>query len=128
MNPRSPRDQALEFLLSRVDYERCLAIPYGQREFRLKRMSEFLDRLGNPHERLRIIHVAGTKGKGSTSAMIAAALSAAGYRTGLYTSPHLERPEERLMVNGLPCSADDFVALIERVQPIVKAQIGRAHV
>ena len=67
-------------------------------------MRDLLARLGNPQEKLRIVHVAGTKGKGSTSAMIAAALSATGFRTGMFTSPHLDRLEERIMIDGQPCS------------------------
>jgi dihydrofolate synthase / folylpolyglutamate synthase len=111
---------AMAFLLGRIDYERALSIPYHQREFRLSRMSEFLARLGNPQDGLKFVHVAGTKGKGSTSAMIASALTSAGYRTGLYTSPHFERLEERIVVDGKPCSADQFVVLIDRVKPVVE--------
>ena len=61
---------AIEFLRSRIDYERTSQIPYSQRDFRLDRMRQLLDRLGNPHQGLPIVHVAGTKGKGSTAAMI----------------------------------------------------------
>ena len=68
-----------------------------------------------------IVHVAGTKGKGSTSAMVAAVLSAAGYRTGLFTSPHLDRVEERIVVDGQPCSAEELADLVERVRPAVEA-------
>ncbi len=117
-NPR--RAAALAFLLGRIDYERTLTIPYATREFRLDRMRALLARLGDPQKRLQIVHVAGTKGKGSTSAMIAAALSACGYRTGLYTSPHLDRLEERIAVDGVPCSADEFVKLVDQLWPIVE--------
>ena len=65
-------------------------------------MRTLLARLGNPHQRLRIVHVAGSKGKGSTAAMLAAILRQAGYRTGLFTSPHLCRVEERFQVDGQP--------------------------
>ncbi len=82
--------------------------------FHLDRMRELLARLGNPHERLAIVHVAGTKGKGSTAAMIASMLSAAGLRAGLYSSPHLDRVEERLMIDGRMCPRDELVALVER--------------
>ena len=84
---------AVEFLDKRVDFERFQTMPGPGRELKLDRMRALLERLGNPQDRLRIVHVAGTKGKGSTSAMIAAVLQAAGYRTGLFTSPHLERVE-----------------------------------
>ena len=118
-NLEARREEALAFLFGRINYERTLSIPYGKREFRLDRMHRFLARLGNPHEQLKIVHVAGTKGKGSTSAMIAAALSAAGYRTGLYTSPHLDRLEERFVIDGQACSATEFVERIDELRPIV---------
>jgi dihydrofolate synthase/folylpolyglutamate synthase len=110
---------ALSFLYGRIDYERALAMPYGSGELRLDRMRELLARVGNPQDRLPIVHVAGTKGKGSTSAMIAAVLSAAGYSTGLYTSPHLERLEERFMVDGRACDPGELVELTDIVRPIV---------
>ncbi len=110
---------ALAFLTSRIDYERALSVPYGQRDFRLDRMRDLLARLGNPQDALRIVHVAGTKGKGSTAAMTAGMLSAAGYRTGLYSSPHLDRVEERLAINGSACLRDELVELVGRVQPVV---------
>jgi dihydrofolate synthase / folylpolyglutamate synthase len=119
MNDSPGHADALAFLLGRIDYERALSIPYNQRDFRLDRMRSLLARLGNPQDRLKIVHVAGTKGKGSTSAMIAAALTAAGYRTGLYTSPHLERLEERIVVDGEMCSAEELVSLVGQVRPIV---------
>jgi dihydrofolate synthase/folylpolyglutamate synthase len=84
-------------------------------------MRELLRRLGDPQAKLRIVHVAGTKGKGSTSAMIAAALEAAGVATGVYTSPHLERLEERFSVGGVACTADELAGLVERVRPIAEA-------
>jgi dihydrofolate synthase/folylpolyglutamate synthase len=112
---------AMQFLDQRVDFERFQVMPSLQREFKLDRMRALLDRLGNPQDKLPIIHVAGTKGKGSTSAMIAAVLRAAGYRTGLFTSPHLERVEERIAVDGQPCTADEFAALVAAVRPTVEA-------
>jgi len=119
--PSAQYQWALEFLDGRVDFERFQAMPSHQREFKLDRMRALLDRLGNPQDKLPIIHVAGTKGKGSTSAMIAAVLSAAGYRTGLFTSPHLDRVEQRIAVDGQPCTADEFAALVAAVQPVVEA-------
>ncbi|MCU0641701.1 MAG: bifunctional folylpolyglutamate synthase/dihydrofolate synthase [Candidatus Margulisbacteria bacterium] len=74
----------------------------------LQRIEQLLDRLGNPQRKLKIIHVAGTNGKGSTCAMIAAILQAAGYRVGLYTSPHLFKYNERIKINGQDISDKDF--------------------
>jgi dihydrofolate synthase/folylpolyglutamate synthase len=118
---RSPRDAALEFLLQRIDYERALSIPYRRRQFRLDRMRALMERLGDPHRQLSIVHVAGTKGKGSTSAMVASMLTAAGYRTGLYSSPHLVDVEERLNIDGRACTAEELVALVDQVRPHVEA-------
>lgn len=68
-----------------------------------------------------IVHVAGTKGKGSTSALVGSILHAAGYEVGLFSSPHLENIEERFAVNGLPCTAEELVALVDQLRPVVAA-------
>ena len=94
--------------MGRINYERTAFIPYQERQLKLDRMRQLLTRLGQPDAGMKIIHVAGTKGKGSTSAMIAAMLTAAGYRTGVFSSPHLERIEERFAVDGEPCTADEL--------------------
>jgi dihydrofolate synthase/folylpolyglutamate synthase len=112
---------ALAFLTSRIDYERSLAVSYGKRDFRLDRMHDLLARLGNPQDALKIVHIAGTKGKGSTAAMIASVLTAAGYRTGLYSSPHLDRVEERLAIDGVICPAAELVELVGLVRPVIEA-------
>ncbi|HJQ81391.1 MAG TPA: folylpolyglutamate synthase/dihydrofolate synthase family protein [Lacipirellulaceae bacterium] len=117
----SARERALDWLMGRINYERTAAIPYNQRQLKLDRMRQLLVRLGQPDAGLKIVHVAGTKGKGSTSAMIAAMLTAAGYRTGVFSSPHLERIEERFAVDGQPCTADELVVLIDRLRPVVQA-------
>jgi len=111
---------ALEFLNDRVDYERALAMPYDERHLILDRTRELLARLGNPQHGLPILHVAGTKGKGSTAAMLAAVLTAAGRRTGLFTSPHLDRVEERIAVDGRPCSPAELADLVDRLRPAVR--------
>ncbi len=113
--------QAVNFLLDRINYERSQHIPYSVRSFKLDRMRQLLERLGNPHLPLRIVHVAGTKGKGSTSAMIAAAMKAAGYKVGLFTSPHLFRLEERIAVGGDPCPPADLVSMVETLRREVDA-------
>ena len=115
----SDRASALEYLLGRINYERTSTIPYASCDFKLDRMRALLALLGDPHLALRAVHIAGTKGKGSTAAMIASALSAAGYVTGLYTSPHLERLEERFVIDGRECVESQFVRLAADVQSAV---------
>jgi dihydrofolate synthase/folylpolyglutamate synthase len=85
-------------------------------ELKLDHMRTLLARLGNPQRRLRIIHVAGSKGKGSTSAMLASILRQAGYRTGLFTSPHLCRVEERFQVDGQPITTAELTTLLAEVR------------
>jgi len=120
-------DAALAFLFGRIDYERADRFPYRSRGLKLDRMRELASRLGDPHERFPIVHVAGTKGKGSTSTMIADVLSAAGYRTGLYTSPHVTCVEERLQVDGRLCGREEFVELIRQIRPAVDAMDRDCH-
>ena len=115
--PASYRD-GLEFLFGRLNYER-VGMPRLPGELRLGRMRKLLKRLGDPQDGLKIIHVAGTKGKGSTSAMIAAATTACGIRTGLFCSPHLHRLEERFKVDGKEPSEPEFATLIDSIRPAV---------
>jgi dihydrofolate synthase/folylpolyglutamate synthase len=113
------RTSALDFLLGRTNYERTTSVPYAASHFKLDRMRRLLALVGDPQLGLKVVHVAGTKGKGSTAAMIAASLQAAGYGTGLYTSPHLERLEERFTIDGQQCSAAEFVSLTAELQQAV---------
>jgi dihydrofolate synthase/folylpolyglutamate synthase len=82
-------------------------------------MEELLGRVGNPQLTPRSIHIAGTKGKGSTAVMIASALTAAGYRTGLYTSPHLHTFRERIRIDGVMISEEDLASIATHLQPEV---------
>ena len=109
----------LDYLYGRLNYE-WLGMPRSSGQLRLSRMRRLLRRMGDPHLGLRIIHVAGTKGKGSTSAMIAAALSASGIRTGLYCSPHLHRLEERFTVDAKPASPSELIGLVDVAREAVE--------
>lgn len=82
----------------------------------LGREREILEVLGNPQDKCRFVHVAGTNGKGSTCAMIASVLQKAGYKTGLYTSPHLSRVNERFVIDGSCISDEEFVRLAEKTE------------
>lgn len=82
-------------------------------EIRMERLLRFLVRLGNPHEGRPLIHVGGTSGKGSTSTAIAAILTAAGYRTGLHTSPYLQTPLEKLQIDGKLIAPETFVIIVD---------------
>ncbi len=86
----------------------------------LERIAQLLDALGRPQDSLHFVHVAGTNGKGSTCAMIASALRAAGRRTGLFTSPHLAEPTERIQIDGQPIPAAHFAAAFDRVHAAVE--------
>jgi len=91
----------------------------------LERMAAVLEALGRPQERCRLVHVAGTNGKGSTSAMIAAGLRAAGLRTGLFTSPHLSQPTERIRIQDVPLSREAFAAAFDSVHAVVEELLRR---
>ncbi|MFO0851394.1 MAG: folylpolyglutamate synthase/dihydrofolate synthase family protein [Gemmataceae bacterium] len=110
-------DEAIAFWFGRINFEVRSAAPG---DLKLERMRALLARLGDPHDRLRVVHVTGTKGKGSTSAMIAAVLRAAGYRVGLFTSPHLERVEERIQVDGEPITPGELAARMAAVAAAVR--------
>jgi dihydrofolate synthase/folylpolyglutamate synthase len=106
-------ESALAWWHARIDYERR---PPRPGELSLDRMRSLLARLGQPQDRLRIVHIAGSKGKGSTAAMFAAVGAAAGLRTGLYTSPHLLDVRERIQLNGEPISEPDLARALFAVR------------
>jgi dihydrofolate synthase/folylpolyglutamate synthase len=125
--PGCPSDgyrDALRYLYDRINYERLAPASSARYPFRLKRFAELMRQLNlrgylyadSPVPAVPLVHVAGTKGKGSVSSLVAAAISASGLRTGLYTSPHLQKLEERFRVDGATCTSDDFVSLVGRVQ------------
>jgi dihydrofolate synthase/folylpolyglutamate synthase len=110
-------EEALDFWYRRINYEVRSAAPG---DLKLDRMRSLLRQLGDPHVRLRAVHVAGSKGKGSTSAMLAAILRQAGYRVGLFTSPHLSRVEERIQVDGASITPAELTALMAEIRDAVQ--------
>jgi len=117
-----PYADALRAIFRRTDYERGERPEqpaYAERVWRLDRVRELLAALSNPQLAYPAVHVAGTKGKGSTTAMIDAALRAGGYRTGMYTSPHLHTFRERIRRDGDMIPEEDVSRLVERMAPVV---------
>ena len=119
MDTETAYNLALDYLYSFVDYSLKHASELAKADFNLDRMRALMVELENPQNQYPIIHVAGTKGKGSVSALCASALQAAGYKTGLYTSPHLQDYAERIQVDGQPIPHADLAALVEEIKPAV---------
>jgi len=101
--------KTLDYLYSFVDFSLTRSDRYTADQFNLSRMYDLVSRLDNPQAKYPIIHIAGTKGKGSVAAMCHSALVESGYRTGLYTSPHLHDYAERIQVNGVAIPHRDMV-------------------
>ena len=108
-----------------MDYQEALAYISGTAFFGskpgLERIAALLEKLGDPQKQLRFVHIAGTNGKGSCAAMTASILKAAGYKTGLYTSPYLYRFNERMQIGGKQIPDDTLAQLVARVKPIAEA-------
>ncbi len=111
--------EAIAKLFSLFDSERTRVDgPRQKAIYDLRRMQGFLERLGNPHRRVPTVHIAGTKGKGSTAALCDAAFHAAGFRTGFYSSPHLHTFRERVRRDCEPVSEEEFAGLVEDLWPV----------
>ncbi len=110
---------ALRRLLGLVDHERIASVRSGSHPGRIRyhlgRMQRLLEELGNPHLGLPTVHIAGTKGKGSTSAICSSILAQSGHRVGLFTSPHLHTFRERIQVGGGPVTEDEFANLVDSI-------------
>jgi dihydrofolate synthase / folylpolyglutamate synthase len=118
---------ALSYLDSFINYERQPRVSYTRETFDLTGFERFLARLDHPHRRLQTVVVAGTKGKGSTAAMLASIAQASGLKAGLYTSPHLCSIRERIRVNGEMVSEEVFAGLVSDLMPHIEA-VGMAGV
>ena len=107
--------QAMKYLFDRTDYERERPARYNVTNFDLKRMEKLLSLLNKPHRKTPTVHIAGTKGKGSTATMLAKMLESNGYTVGLYTSPHVVSIHERIMVNSKMVSEAEMLGLMNRI-------------
>lgn len=110
---------ALDRIMGLTDFERSVHSP-NHSQFHLERMDELLEFLGRPESNIDSIHIAGTKGKGSTAALIASILSQAKYNVGLYTSPHLHTVRERIRINQTPVTEEEFTRLSAEIWGSVK--------
>ena len=113
MDIETKYQEALDYLYTFIDYSMTRNMRYTEDKFNLDRMHKFMELFDNPHKKYPVIHVAGTKGKGSTSALIAHALFEEGYKVGFYTSPHLHDFCERIQVDFLPMKHEEMVAIVD---------------
>lgn len=123
MDIEAAYQKSLDYLYTFVDYSLTRSIRYSAQTFDIDRMRRFVAELGNPQQSYASIHIAGTKGKGSTAAFCASALQAGGYRVGLYTSPHLLDYCERIQINGQPITHAEFTALVDELRPMLEGEV-----
>lgn len=116
MDIETKYQEALDFLYTFIDYSMTRNLRYSEEKFNLERMNQFMELFDNPHKTYPVIHVAGTKGKGSTSALIAHALYEEGYKVGFYTSPHLHDFCERIQVDFIPLPHSEMVAIVDEMR------------
>ena len=107
--------QAMAYLFEKTDYEKQQRVRYNVTTFSLERMRTLLSLLGDPQEKISTVHIAGTKGKGSTATMLARMLESNGYSVGLYTSPHLIHLHERIVVDSEMIDEADMLGLVNRI-------------
>ena len=113
--------KTLDYLYTFVDYSLQHTFLYSPEKFNLERMRDFNHALGDPHTKYPVIHIAGTKGKGSVAALCASALQAAGYIVGLYTSPHLDDYAERIQINGRQIPHEELISRVEELKPLIES-------
>ncbi|MHC4647843.1 MAG: bifunctional folylpolyglutamate synthase/dihydrofolate synthase [Planctomycetota bacterium] len=119
--PFNTYDKAIGYLCGRTDYEKETRLSYNVTTFNLGRMQKLLGLLGHPHKKIQTVHIAGTKGKGSTATMLAKMIEANNYNVGLYTSPHVVSLHERIMVNSQMIRNSEMLGLLNRIyRPVEK--------
>ena len=127
MAPALTYEAALAYLAQFINYEAHQPVSYDSRRFNLSAFETFLQQLGSPHRAFPSVHIAGSKGKGSTAAMVAAMLSQAGLRTGLFTTPHLVTMRERTQIDRQLMSREEFAALVSELQTLVDGTAMAKH-
>ena len=120
VNPIKTFSSAVSYLLEQTDYERMRVVHYDEDTFKLDRMRDILDELGNPQDQVPMVHVAGTVGKGSTVEMLTSMLRGNGYAVGKYTSPHIIDIRERIVVNDEMMGEDEFTETVAEVVAAAK--------
>lgn len=124
MNPRfATYDQAMRYIVESTDYERMRHVNYSARTFRLDRVRQLLEAVDNPHLKWPAVHIAGTKGKGSTAAMVEAIARAHGLRCGLFTSPHLVDMRERIQIDRTWIDTETMRRLTERMAQAIERHL-----
>lgn len=116
-----PYQETLDYLYSFVDFSMSKSIRYAADKFHLDRIQKLVERLDHPEMRYPSIHIAGTKGKGSVAAFCQSVLSAAGYKVGLYTSPHLHDYAERIKINSDSMPHEHIINLTEELKPVIES-------
>ncbi|MHC4396549.1 MAG: bifunctional folylpolyglutamate synthase/dihydrofolate synthase [Planctomycetota bacterium] len=112
--------EAINYLFAKTDYEKEKNLRYNVTTFNLSRMGKLLTLVGNPHKKIPTVHIAGTKGKGSTATMLGKMLESNGYKVGLYTSPHVVNLHERIMVDSEMISKSEMLVLLNRIHASVE--------
>ena len=116
--------KTLKYILGLTDYSQIRGIEHKTVRFDTERIFDFLQRLGDPHRRYQVIHIAGTKGKGSIAALLSSALQAAGLKVGLYTSPYLFEFREQIRINGRSISQQALINTVAQLKPQVELVPG----
>lgn len=119
--------ESVDYIFGHTNYEMIPRVPHIEANYDLRRVYELLERLGNPHQKAKSLHITGTNGKGSTSAMLASVLTASGYLTGLYTSPHLHTMRERFTVDGRMITEAEVEKIMTRIRPEIEAVDKKAN-
>jgi dihydrofolate synthase/folylpolyglutamate synthase len=112
-------DEALDYLYSFINYETDATYAYGAVHYNVERTVRLLELLGSPEKGIKVIHVAGTKGKGSVCAVFNALLSAQSFGTGLFISPHVEKVNERVACGGREIEDEEFIELMNLFPPLI---------